>query len=191
MPKRRGSLYFFRPIAGVMFGLAMLPAQASLNVFACQPALAELVKALVPDAQVQTATTTGQIHTATTAWQDPLYIEAQPILIAAMHRADVAVCTGTSREAVWLSALIRRASNQNIQPGKPGLFLVTDDVPSNRHLDPDRLPDVMDALSDRLVEVAPEQLNAIRQHQRQWQVRWKLNAARSPSKYSGFAMAPN
>ena len=46
------------------------------------------------------------------------------------------------------------------------------------HLDPDRLPVVVDALADRLVALAPSDENAIRLRQRQWQVRWKLDTAR-------------
>ncbi len=68
-------------ITGMMLGLAIMPAQATLNVFACEPEWGHLVRILVPDAN---------IHTATTAWQDPHYIEARPSLIAAMRRSDIA-----------------------------------------------------------------------------------------------------
>ncbi|MEQ3622917.1 MAG: zinc ABC transporter substrate-binding protein [Marinobacter sp.] len=180
---------FKQLVAATMLGLAVMPAQAALNVFACEPEWADLARALVPDAD---------IHTATSAQQDPHYIEARPSLIAAMRRADIAVCTGASLEAGWLPALISRASNRDVQPGKPGLFFTAEQVSLHQphdhvdrsmgdvhpegdphiHLDPDRLPVVVDALADRLVALAPSDENAIRLRQRQWQVRWKLDTAR-------------
>lgn len=177
-----------RLLAGALLGLVVMPAQAALNVFACEPEWADLVRALVPD---------SDIHTATSARQDPHYIEARPSLIAAMRRADIAVCTGASLEAGWLPALISRASNRNIRPGKPGLFFAAEQVPLHQphdhvdrslgdvhpegdphiHLDPDRVPVIVDALADRLADIAPAQADGIRLRQRQWQVRWQLQKA--------------
>lgn len=174
--------------AATLLGLASLPAQAALNVFACEPEWADLTRALVPDAN---------IHTATSAQQDPHYIEARPSLIAALRGADIAVCTGASLEAGWLPALISRASNRNIQPGKPGLFYAAEQVslyqPHDHvdrsmgdvhpegdphiHLDPARLPMIVDALADRLVALAPSDADSVRLRQRQWQVSWKLATA--------------
>lgn len=179
---------FKQLVTGVMLGLAIMPAQAALTVFACEPEWADLVRALVPDAD---------IHTATTAEQDPHYIEARPSLISAMRRADLAVCTGASLEAGWLPALISRSSNRAIQPGKPGLFFATEQVRLHQphdhvdrsmgdvhpegdphvHLDPDRVPAIVDALANRIVAIAPSQEDGIRLRQRQWQVRWKLETA--------------
>ncbi len=180
---------FKQLVTGTVLGLAVMPAQAALNVFACEPEWADLVRALVPDAD---------IHTATTARQDPHYIEARPSLIAAMRRADMAVCTGASLEAGWLPALISRASNRDIQPGRPGLFFAAEQVPLHQphdhvdrsmgdihpegdphvHLDPGRVPVIVDALADRIVVIAPDDEHAVRLRQRQWQVRWKLETAR-------------
>lgn len=180
---------FKQLVTATLLGLAVMPAQAALSVFACEPEWADLVRALVPDAD---------IHTATTAGQDPHYIEARPSLIAAMRRSDMAVCTGASLEAGWLPALVSRASNRNIQPGKPGLFFAAEQVSLHQphdhvdrsmgdvhpegdphvHLDPDRVPVIVDALADRIVALAPAVEHAVRLRQRQWQVRWKLDTAR-------------
>ncbi|WP_379866317.1 metal ABC transporter solute-binding protein, Zn/Mn family [Marinobacter sp. M5B] len=179
---------FKRLLSGVLLGLVITPAQATLNVFACEPEWESLVRALVPDAD---------IHTATTAMQDPHYIEARPSLIAAMRRADLAVCTGASLEAGWLPALISRASNQDVQPGKPGLFFAAEQVHLHQphqhvdrsmgdvhpegdphiHLDPQRVPVILNALADRIVDLAPKQTNGIRLRQQQWKVHWHLKAA--------------
>lgn len=181
-------MVFKQLITGIALGLAVMPAQAALSVFACEPEWADLVRALVPDAD---------IHIATNARQDPHYIEARPSLISAMRRADIAVCTGASLEAGWLPALISRASNRDIKPGKPGLFFAAEQVPLHQphdhvdrsmgdvhpegdphlHLDPDRVPVIVDALADRIVALAPADEHAVRLRQRQWQVRWKLETA--------------
>ncbi|SFM33066.1 metal ABC transporter substrate-binding protein [Marinobacter zhejiangensis] len=164
------------------------PATASLRVFACEPEWASLVRQLLPDAA---------ITTATTVWQDPHYIEARPSLIAAMRNADLAVCTGASLEAGWLPTLISRAANRAIRPGQPGLFMAADQVslhqPHNHvdrslgdvhpegdphlHLDPDKLPQVATALADRLIAIAPEQGRDIQRRLIQWRVQWNLQRA--------------
>ena len=73
--------------------LASASTAHALNVFACEPEWASLVKALAPHAQVVSATNHRQ---------DPHHIEARPSLIAALRRADLAVCTGAELEAGWL-----------------------------------------------------------------------------------------
>jgi zinc/manganese transport system substrate-binding protein len=173
----------------LLLGLAAMPARADLQVFACEPEWADLVTALVPDARVAIATT---------AWQDPHYIEARPSLIAAMSRADLAVCTGASLEAGWLPALINKASNQRIRKGEPGMFYAAEQVPLHRphdhvdrsmgdvhpegdphiHLDPKRVPAVMEALAVRLKQIAPGLENDIRRRHLQWRVQWNLKKAR-------------
>lgn len=178
-----------KPLATLLLlALVTLPARASLNVFACEPEWASLVAALIPDAT---------ITLATTAWQDPHYIEARPSLIAAMRRADLAVCTGASLEAGWLPALVRKAANARVRPGAPGLFFAAGRVPllqphehvdrsmgdvhpegnPHVHLDPDLLPLVTRALADRLIQLAPERETDIRRHHVQWQVQWNLHRA--------------
>lgn len=179
---------FKQLVVATLCGLAFMPAQAAMNVFACEPEWADLARVLVPDAN---------IHTATSARQDPHYIEARPSLISAMRNADIAVCTGASLEAGWLPALISRASNPAIRPGKPGLFFAAEQVTLHQphdhvdrsmgdvhpegdphvHLDPQRVPMIVDALADRLADLAPDQKDRIRLHRRQWQVRWKLQTA--------------
>ena len=56
---------------------------AELNVFACEPEWASLMKELTGEH--------GKVFSATTAFQDPHRIEARPSLIAKMRRADVVV----------------------------------------------------------------------------------------------------
>lgn len=94
--------------------VTMLPllAQADLRVFACEPEWAAL------------ATEIGGEHvtvtSATTAYQDPHYIQARPSLIAAVRRADLVICSGAQLEIGWLPALLQKANNRNVLPGARG-----------------------------------------------------------------------
>lgn len=160
-----------------------MPARAEFQVFACEPEWAALARELMPDAQYTTATS---------YLQDPHYIEARPSLIAAMRRADIAVCTGASLEAGWLPTLLQRAANPGVQPGRPGLFFAADharlhaphdhvdrsmgDVhPEGNphvHLSPDEVPEVAEALAGRLAELRPEAASDIQARYIRWRGQW-------------------
>lgn len=174
--------------AAVFAGLTALlpgaPAHAALNVFACEPEWAALVRELLPEAR---------IHTATHDRQDPHHIEARPSLIAALRRADLAVCAGAALESGWLPMLQQRSGNPRVQDGEAGLFLAAPHVTlidphegfispfdgdvhpegnPHLHLDPERLPVVARALAERLARLAPGEADGIRQRHRQWQQDW-------------------
>lgn len=170
-------------VAALLLLVAAVPAQAQLRVFACEPEWAALVRTLVPDAE---------LTTATSHLQDPHYIEARPSLIAAVRRADIAVCTGASLEAGWLPMLLQRASNPDIQAGRAGLFFAADHaqlhVPHDHvdrsmgdvhpegnphvHLSPEQLPEIARALAQRLGEIEPEQAAAIQGRYIRWRGDW-------------------
>ncbi|MCH8497778.1 MAG: zinc ABC transporter substrate-binding protein [Marinobacter sp.] len=175
----------------IMAGALVAPAHARLQVFACEPEWAWLVTELLPSAQV---------FTATHARQDPHYVEARPGLIAAMRRADLAVCTGASLEAGWLPMLQQRSGNRRVQPGATGLFMAADHV-TLRHdhdhvhidrtlgdvhpegdphfqLDPGRLAVVAAALAQRLMVLQPEEALSIQRRSLQWQANWARHQAR-------------
>lgn len=92
---------------------------AGLNVFVCQPDWQDLVRQHAPDAQ---------IYSATTAMQDPHYVQARPSLIAQIRRADLVVCSGAELEIGWLPELQRQSRNAKIQNGQLGLFWVSEHV---------------------------------------------------------------
>lgn len=164
------------------FGLGALlfataGASQALTVFACEPEWAALVQQLAPQAQVRSAT-----H----ALQDPHHIEARPSLIAALRRADLAVCTGAGLEAGWLPMLQQRAGNARVQHGAPGMFYAADQVTlidpraagtpwdgdvhaegnPHVHLDPARLLTIAQRLAERLQQIDPAQRDT---YARQWQ----------------------
>src|SRR6478672_9926862 len=94
--------------------LAAVPAQAALNVVACEPEWASLVRELGGDKVNVSSTTTAQ--------QDPHHIEARPSLIARMRNADLLVCTGMELEIGWLPLLIQQSGNPRLAVGAPANF---------------------------------------------------------------------
>lgn len=101
-------------LAILAFALLALPAQAALNLFACEPEWAALAQELAGDK--------ASIYTATTALQDPHHVEARPSLIARARRAQLMVCTGAELESGWLPLILRESANPDIAAGKPGNF---------------------------------------------------------------------
>lgn len=149
--------------------LAATPAYAQLRVFACEPEWAALAKALGGEQL--------EIYSATTHQQDPHHIQARPSLIARARRADLLVCTGAELEIGWLPLLLRKSANPRIQPGQPGHFMATDQVSlldkpalldrsqgdvhaagnPHIHLDPRRLLQIAQQLTQRLIAIDPAQ----------------------------------
>jgi zinc/manganese transport system substrate-binding protein len=151
-----------RIIIALALVLAVLPAHAALNVFACEPEWASLAREIGGDKV--------DIFSATTAQQDPHHIDARPSLIAKLRRADILVCTGSDLEAGWLPPLLRQAGNSKVQPGQPGFVAASEQVERleipqsvdrsqgdvhaagnpHVHLDPHRLLPIADVLARQL-----------------------------------------
>lgn len=102
-----------RLLSCILF-LVLVPvlAHAKLRVFACEPEWASLAEELGQDLV--------ESHSATTALQDPHYIQARPSLIAKVRQADLVVCSGSQLEIGWLPALLAKANNPKVQPGSTG-----------------------------------------------------------------------
>lgn len=94
--------------------LLAVPAQAALNVFACEPEWASLVAELGGDRV--------SVVAATTAQQDAHRIEARPSLIARMRSADLVVCSGSQLESGWLPLLLTQSGNAKVRAGGDGYF---------------------------------------------------------------------
>lgn len=156
----------------------------ALNVFSCEPEWGALVTELAgPDVD---------LTIATTAYQDPHSIQAKPSLIAAMRRADIAVCTGAELEIGWLPLLLRRAGNGKIQVGSPGNFSAADyvrrlEIPKvidrsqgdvhaqgnpHIHLHPRNISRVADALAERMMKVDPANSKLYQDRLADFQDRW-------------------
>jgi zinc/manganese transport system substrate-binding protein len=89
-----------------------LAAQAELEIFACEPEWAALA--------VEIGGTEVNTYSATTALQDPHYIQARPSLIARVRKADLLICSGAQLEIGWLPALLQKANNRRVLPGSEG-----------------------------------------------------------------------
>ena len=161
-----------------------LPANAALNVFACEPEWAALALALGGE--------NVSVNSATTAQQDVHRIEAKPSLIARARNAGLIVCTGGELEIGWLPLLLRQAGNPRVQPGTPGYFEAAQyvtrlDVPAtvdrsqgdmhaggNPHIqtDPRNIARIAVALTERLAVVDAANADAHRARGADFQKRW-------------------
>ena len=110
----------FLRIALALSLLASACAHAAVQVFTCEPEWAALAKEI------------GGEHveamSATTALQDPHYIQARPSLIAGIRKADLLVCSGSGLESGWLPVLLQKGSNGRIQPGQAGSIMASEFV---------------------------------------------------------------
>jgi zinc/manganese transport system substrate-binding protein len=159
-------------------------ARADLAVFACEPEWGALARALGGERV--------SVRVATTARQDPHRIEARPSLIAAMRRADLAICSGAELEIGWLPLLQRRSGNPAVQAGAPGMFLAAEQVqrlgipdkvdrsmgdvhPSGNphvHLDPRRLARIAEHLGARMARLDPGHGDHYRDRTEDFLERW-------------------
>ena len=89
-------------------------ASAALQVFSCEPEWTALAHEIGGD-RVKAVS-------ATSALQDPHYIQARPGLIARVRRADLVVCSGAQLEIGWLPVLLTKANNPRVQPGSNGFL---------------------------------------------------------------------
>lgn len=174
-------------IASIISTLMLLPVPvpASVRVFACEPEWASLVTELAGER--------ADVFSATTAHQDPHYIQARPSLIAQLRNADLLVCTGAGLEAGWLPVLLRRAGNPRVQPGTERYTQASDHVPmldvpqrldrsegdihaeGNPHiqLDPRNIARVAKVVAERLAVIEPDHRDYYRGRLEDFEQRWQ------------------
>ncbi|WNC74317.1 zinc ABC transporter substrate-binding protein [Thalassotalea psychrophila] len=168
----------------------MLPAQAQLNIFACEPEYAALAKELAAD--------DANIFSATTAKQDPHFVQARPSLISKMRRADVVICAGADLEIGWLPMLQMKSNNLDVQSTEKGLFLASDhvenlDIPvkvdrsmgdvhelgnPHVHLDPFRVADLATAFTAKLVQLDVKNSEVYQHNLNDFIKRWQTATAK-------------
>ena len=173
-------------MAGAWLLLSMsFSVHAALNVFACEPEWGALAQILGGE-QVS-------IYNATTALQDPHYIQARPSLIARGRAADLLLCTGSELEIGWLPILLRQSGNPKIQAGQPGNFEAAAyvqklEIPTrldraegdvhpggNPHIqtDPRNFLPVAQALAQRLAQLDPSQAAFYAARHQAFVTRWQ------------------
>lgn len=160
-------------------------AQATLNVFACEPEWKALIEEL-GGGKVK-------VFSATTAFQDSHHIEARPSLIVKVRNADMLVCTGADLESAWLSLLLRQSANKKLLAGSPGHFLAAEtverlEVPEkvdrnmgdvhgmgnpHIHLGPYRLLRIAEAASNRLSAIDKKNHEFYQERFKNFSQRWQ------------------
>ncbi len=169
----------------VLSTVVALPAKAELNIFACEPEYAALAQELVGDE--------ATIYSATTAYQDPHFIQARPSLISKMRRADLVVCAGADLEIGWLPMLQAKSNNRDVQSVDKGLFYASDhvvnlDIPvtvdrsmgdvhslgnPHVHLDPERIAQLAKALTNKLSQLDSDNSEIYQNNLADFLTRWQ------------------
>ena len=169
----------------LLLALTALPAQAALNIFACEPEWGALALELGGDKV--------SVYNATQALQDVHHVQAKPSLIAKMRSANLAVCTGLELEIGWLPMVLRQGANPAVKPGKPGYFEAGNyvqrlEIPQrldradgdvhamgNPHIqtDPRNIAKVSVALAQRLAEIDPANATYYQARQQDFAQRWQ------------------
>jgi zinc/manganese transport system substrate-binding protein len=172
-----------------VMSVAAMPAQAKLQVFACEPEWGSMVQELADDKV--------DVDVATTALQDVHQIEAKPSLIAKIRRADLTVCDGAELEIGWLPKLIQMSGNQKVASG-PGSFMAASQVVTlekptaldrangdvhpegNPHIqmDPRRMLTIAKALDARLAQLDPSNAATYQSRLADFSTRWNAAIAR-------------
>ena len=178
---------FAAACAAILFAA---PAEAALNVFACEPEWGALATEL--------GGSDVSVFVATTAKQDPHQVQARPALIARLRGADIAVCSGAELEIGWMPALLRQAANAKVQPGAAGYFPAAEQVPrleiptrvdraegdvhpsGNPHVqtDPRNIRVIAVALAVRLAQIDPGHGAGYAQRRDDFLRRWDAATAR-------------
>ena len=173
-------------ILALLFILAPVSASAQLKVFACEPEWAALVDEIGGDLV--------ESYSATTALQDPHYIQARPSLIAKVRNADLVICSGAQLEIGWLPALLQKANNRRVLPGNDGYmeassFVVRVDATGNLdrakgdihpqgnphvQTDPHNITAVARALGDRMSKIDSINSNSYELNLEQFITKWTL-----------------
>ena len=177
-------------VIALFTALAIEPAFAALNIFACEPEWGALAKELGGDKV--------NIYVATTARQDPHHIEARPSLIARARSADLVVCTGAELETGWLPLVQTQSGNSKIQTGQQGYFEAAryvamlevprqvdraqGDVHSagnpHVHLDPRNVAKIAAALAERMAQLDSAEAAHYRARSKIFLERWRDSIAR-------------
>ena len=124
---------------------------------------------------------------------DPHVIIPKPSYIAKLRRADLLIINGAQLEIGWLPQIIRQANNGAVQPGERGFLDLSMhvhliDVPTsvsrelgdvhpegNPHffLDPDNIPIIAKAITEKLSELDPDNQTFYEANDKEVYVQWQ------------------
>ncbi|MEZ5996173.1 MAG: zinc ABC transporter substrate-binding protein [Hyphomonadaceae bacterium] len=175
---------FLIPAAALFAAALATPAQADINVFACEPEWGALATEIGGDHV--------SVYTATVGGQDPHQVQARPSLIARARTATISVCTGAELEVAWLPLIVQQSGNRRIVSGQPGSFETTSAVRllerpasvdrsqgdihagGNPHIqtDPRNMIPVSRALAQRFAQLDPSNAQTYAARQADFEHRW-------------------
>ena len=174
-----------RTICAFLFALMPVTVAADLDIFACEPEWAALA--------TEIGGSRVNAFSATTALQDPHYIQARPSLIAKVRRADLVICSGAQLEIGWLPALLQKANNRRVLPGSTGYMEASSFVlrldatgnvdrargdihpEGNPHIqtNPHNVATVAKALGERMILIDPENAAVYEAGLANFRARWQ------------------
>jgi zinc/manganese transport system substrate-binding protein len=137
---------------------------------------------------------------------NPHIIIPKPSYIAKMRRADLLVINGGQLEIGWLPQIIKQANNAAVQPGERGFLDLSQhvhliDVPTsvsrelgdvhpegNPHffMDPDNIPIIAKAITERLSELDPDNQVFYDANNKELYALWQQNMKRWEVKLKPF-----
>jgi len=104
----------------------------SLGLFAAATALAKLnVVATTPDFGALAQEIGGdrvEVFTIARPTEDPHFVDAKPSFVVKLNRADALIEGGAELELGWLPALLDKARNSKLDPGRPGRIVASDGI---------------------------------------------------------------
>jgi zinc/manganese transport system substrate-binding protein len=145
-----------------------------LNVVTTYPYIADIVK--------QIGKENIQVVSLARGDYNPHVIIPKPSFIAKVRKADLLIINGAQLEIGWLPPIMKQANNADIQPGEKGFLDLSTcvqliDIPAsvsreqgdvhpegNPHfyLNPDNIPIIAKAITDKLCEIDPNNANSYR-----------------------------
>jgi zinc/manganese transport system substrate-binding protein len=105
------------------FGLTLLvsaTAFAKLNVVATTPDFGALAQQIGGDKV--------EVFTIARPTEDPHFVDAKPSFVVKLNRADALIEGGAELELGWLGALLDKARNSKLDPGKPSRIVAHEGV---------------------------------------------------------------
>ena len=128
---------------------------------------------------------------------DPHVIVPRPSLIAQARQADLLIINGGQLEIGWIPPVLRQANNAKIMPSKKGfldlstfvkMIQVPDSVsraqgdihPAGNphfHLDPHNIPIIANAISDKLIDLDPDNMEFYNRNKEEFVNQWKIKTA--------------
>ena len=159
-------------------------ASGPLKIVATYPYIASITKIIAGSRARVSALARGD-------W-DPHFITPRPSFIAQARTADLLIANGAQLEIGWLPPILIQSNNAGIQPGKLGFldlsaYVRLKDIPAgvsrshgdahpdgnpHFHLDPDNIPILARAISDRLAKIDPAGSETYRSNLRDFLKKW-------------------